>query len=674
MLHCCSLPKQVAHIAVPMVMSYTISKAIEVKIMILLQVNQLSKYFAADLILSNIKLEIQTNDRVALVGRNGAGKSTLLKIIAGYESHDGGEIIRPKGTMIGYLAQNTGLESEKSIWDEMLSVFDHLHKMEKDLRILEEKMSDPGILSNETEYEKILKDYDLLQVDFKEKGGYQYEADIRSVLHGLNFQSFDYSTKISTLSGGQKTRLALAKLLLTHPDILILDEPTNHLDIDTLSWLEQYLQGYDGAVLIVSHDRYFLDKVVNQVYEISRHQLSKFPGNYSSYLEQKAENYERDIRLYEKQQDEIAKLQDFIQRNLARASTTKRAQSRRKQLEKIDRMDKPKGDEKSASFSFQIERQSGNDVLKVNSLSVGYQEEVVSDNISFNLSRGDSTALVGPNGVGKSTLLKTIVEKLPSIAGDIQYGSNITIGYYDQEQAELSSNKKVLNELWDDYPLMPEKEIRTVLGNFLFSGDDVLKIVSTLSGGEKARLALAKLMMQKSNFLILDEPTNHLDLDSKEVLENALIDYPGTILFVSHDRYFINRIATKVLELDRGGATEYLGDYDYYVEKKLEQEELQALAEQAAKTAGTATEPARQDKTSYQQDKETKKLERQRKRRMEEVEAMIEQLELEVAEYEEQLCDPEVFQDHEKALDINNKIEAAKEKLDELMEEWTELA
>ncbi|WP_210367903.1 ABC-F family ATP-binding cassette domain-containing protein [Bacillus sp. REN3] len=642
--------------------------------MILLQVNQLIKYFAADLILSNIKFEIQTNDRVALVGRNGAGKSTLLKIIAGHESYDSGEIIRPKGTTIGYLAQNTGLESEKSIWDEMLSVFSHLQSMEKALRDLEGKMSDPGILKDESAYEKILKDYDLLQVQFKEKGGYQYEANIRSVLHGLHFHSFDYSTKISTLSGGQKTRLALAKLLLTRPDILILDEPTNHLDIETLSWLEQYLQGYDGAILIVSHDRYFLDKVVNQVYEISRHQLTKFPGNYSAYLEKKAENYERDLKLFEKQQDEIAKLQDFIQRNLARASTTKRAQSRRKQLEKMDRMERPLGDEKSASFSFQIERQSGNDVLKANSLSVGYGHELVSENITLNLSRGDSTALVGPNGVGKSTLLKTIVKKLPALAGSIQYGSNVSIGYYDQEQADLSSNKKVLNELWDDYPLKSEKEIRTVLGNFLFSGDDVLKIVSTLSGGEKARLALAKLMMENANFLILDEPTNHLDLDSKEVLENALVDYPGTILFVSHDRYFINRIATKVVELDRDGATEYLGDYDYYLEKKLEQEELQTLEKEKTSIAAASTAAVKQDKTSYQQDKETKKLERQRKRRMEEVEARIDQLEQEVAEYEELLCDPDVFGDHEKAAEINSKIETANMLLEELMEEWTELA
>lgn len=534
--------------------------------MILLQVNQLAKSFGADPILTNIKLEVQTRDRIALVGRNGAGKSTLLKIIAGHMTYDSGEIIKPKEATIGYLAQNTGLESELSIWDEMLTVFSHLQKQEKQLRSLEEQMADPDILNNSDAYERVLKDYDKLQVDFKENGGYQYEADIRSILHGLNFSSMGYDTKISSLSGGQRTRLALGKLLLTKPDILILDEPTNHLDIETLSWLEQFLQSYSGAILIVSHDRYFLDKVVSQVYEISRHQIRKYPGNYSSYLDQKAANLEKEMKQFEKQQEEIAKLQDFIQRNLARASTTKRAQSRRKQLARMDVMDRPLGDEKSASFGFDIERQSGNEVLNIHSLAIGYEEKV-SENISMRLARGDSIALVGPNGIGKSTLLKTIIKKIPSFSGEIQYGSNVTIGYYDQEQAELTSNKRVLNELWDEYPLKPEKEIRTILGNFLFSGDDVLKIVSTLSGGEKARLALAKLMMQKSNFLILDEPTNHLDLDSKEILENALIDYPGTILFVSHDRYFINRITTKVVELSGSGATEYLGDYDYYVEK-----------------------------------------------------------------------------------------------------------
>ncbi|WHY34493.1 ABC-F family ATP-binding cassette domain-containing protein [Cytobacillus firmus] len=638
--------------------------------MILLQVNQLAKNFGADPILTNIKLEVQTRDRIALVGRNGAGKSTLLKIIAGHMAYDSGEIIKPKEVTIGYLAQNTGLESELSIWDEMLTVFSHLQKQEKQLRSLEEQMADPDILSNSDAYERVLKDYDKLQVDFKENGGYQYEADIRSILHGLNFSSLGYDTKISSLSGGQRTRLALGKLLLTKPDILILDEPTNHLDIETLSWLEQYLQGYSGAILIVSHDRYFLDKVVSQVYEISRHQIRKYPGNYSSYLDQKAANFEKEMKQFEKQQEEIAKLQDFIQRNLARASTTKRAQSRRKQLARMDVMDRPLGDEKSASFGFDIERQSGNEVLNIHSLAIGYEEKV-SENISMRLARGDSIALVGPNGIGKSTLLKTIIKSIPSFSGEIQYGSNVTIGYYDQEQAELTSNKRVLNELWDEYPLKPEKEIRTILGNFLFSGDDVLKTVSTLSGGEKARLALAKLMMQKSNFLILDEPTNHLDLDSKEILENALIDYPGTILFVSHDRYFINRITTKVVELSGSGATEYLGDYDYYVEKKQEQEELLALNEQVDTTASL---PVKQDKNNYQLDKEAKKLERQRKRRMEEIEEQIEALETVIDANDQLLCDPNVYQDHEKVMEITNETDGAKAKLEELMEEWTLLA
>jgi ATP-binding cassette, subfamily F, member 3 len=638
--------------------------------MILLQINQLCKYYGADIVLSNIKLEVQTRDRIALVGRNGAGKSTLLKIIAGNLSYDSGDMIKPKDVKIGYLAQDTGLESDLSIWDEMLSVFAELRQQEKTLRTLEQQMSNPNIIQNEAEYQKILKDYDVLQVNFKDQGGYQFESDIRSVLHGLNFQSFDYNTKIFSLSGGQKTRLALGKLLLTKPDILILDEPTNHLDIDTLSWLEQYLQGYDGAILIVSHDRYFLDKVVNQVYEISRKEISKFPGNYSSYLDKKAANYEREMKQFEKQQDEVAKLQDFIHRNLARASTTKRAQSRRKKLESMELIDRPLGNEKSASFGFDIEKQSGNEVLNINSLSIGYENATVSNDISFKLKRGDSIALVGPNGIGKSTLLKTIMNKLSPLRGDIQYGTNVMIGYYDQQQAELTSNKRVLNELWDEYPLKPEKDIRTVLGNFLFSGDDVLKIVSTLSGGEKARLALAKLMMQKANLLILDEPTNHLDLDSKEILENALLDYPGTILFVSHDRYFINRIASKVVEMEKDGATEYLGDYDYFIEKKLEQAELKALAESTQSNVNSV----KQEKNSYQQDKETKKLERQRLRRIEEIEGKIENLEQSLGKNEQLLCEPEIFQDHEKSLEILQENEQIKSDLEKLMEEWTLLA
>lgn len=639
------------------------------KNMILLQVNQLSKYYGAELILSNMKLEVQNRDRVALVGRNGAGKSTLLKIIAGQLSHDGGEIIKPKGTTIGYMAQDTGLESELSIWDEMLTVFTELIAKEKQLRHLEVTMAKPETYENEALYKKILSEYDALQIKFAEQGGYQYEADIRSVLHGLQFSSFDSSTPIATLSGGQKTRLALGKLLLKKPDILILDEPTNHLDIDTLSWLEQYLQGYPGAVLIVSHDRYFLDKVVNQVYEISRHSMRKYHGNYSAYLALKELDYERDLKQYEKQQDEIDKLKDFVQRNITRASTTKRAQSRRKQLEKMDVLDRPSGDEKSANFSFQIERQSGNDVLAIQEAAIGYNQEYVSHNININISKGDSVALVGPNGVGKSTLLKTLIGKLELLSGSFKIGTNVQISYYDQEQANLISNKRVLNELWDEHPLKPEKEIRTILGNFLFSGDDVLKNVSSLSGGEKARLALAKMMMEKGNLLILDEPTNHLDLDSKLVLENALIDYPGTILFVSHDRYFINRIATKVIELSKDGSEEFLGDYDYYVEKKQEQAELIEL-ERKERAVKADTPPVA---TSYQMDKEVKKVERQRKRRIEEIESATEKLEEEINTYNELLCDPEIFQNHEKVLEIQVKLDQAQSDVDTLLEEWAEL-
>ncbi|MDQ0232853.1 ABC-F family ATP-binding cassette domain-containing protein [Metabacillus malikii] len=641
--------------------------------MILLQVNQLSKSFGAEPILSNIKLEVQTRDKIAIVGRNGAGKSTLLKIIGGQMSYDSGDLIKPKDVTIGYLAQDTGLESKLSIWDEMLLVFKHLQSMEKEMRTLENKMSTVDPSQDSRQFEQLLKEYDTLQVAFKDQGGYQYEADIRSVLHGLGFSNFDPATTISSLSGGQRTRLALGKLLLTNPDLLILDEPTNHLDIETLSWLEQYLQGYPGAILIVSHDRYFLDKIVTQVYEISRHTSTKYIGNYSSYLKYKAENYERDLKAYEKQQEEVAKLQDFIQRNLARASTTKLAQSRRKKLEKMDIMNKPLGDEKSANFHFDIERQSGNDVLKATNISVSYEpNKPVISNISFSISRGESIALVGPNGIGKSTLLKSIVQKLDSLTGSFSLGTHVQIGYYDQQQADLTSNKRVLDELWDEYPNKTEKEIRTVLGNFLFSGDDVLKSVSSLSGGEKARLALSKLMLQNANFLILDEPTNHLDLDSKEILENALIDYPGTILFVSHDRYFINRIATKVFELSSNMLTEYLGDYDYYVMKKEEQLELELLEKQEQKTA-EATAAETTGKLTYQQEKELKKLERQKQRKIEEIELQISEIEEKIEENEQLLCDPEVYQDHEQVQKINTENEQLQTQLEELMTEWETL-
>ncbi|WP_219814125.1 ABC-F family ATP-binding cassette domain-containing protein [Bacillus sp. ok061] len=642
--------------------------------MILLQVNGLSKLYGAETILANIKLEVQTKDRIALVGRNGAGKSTLLKIIAGELSHDGGEIIKPKDVSIGYLAQNTGLETSLTIWDEILTVFTHLQQMETKLRRLEQEMGKEENFSNEATYERLLADYDQLQLNYKDQGGYQYEADIRSILSGLGFPVETHQTTISTLSGGQKTRLALGKLLLTKPDLLILDEPTNHLDIETLTWLEQYLQGYPGAILIVSHDRYFLDKLVTQVYEISNKESRRFVGNYSKYLDLKSALYDQEMKRYEKQQDEIAKLEDFVQKNIARASTTKRAQSRRKQLDRMELLTRPLGDSKSASFHFDIEKQSGNDVLQVKDATIGYEEDPIIEHVTMRLTRGDSVALVGPNGIGKSTLLKSIVNKLPLLNGNVSFGSNVSVGYYDQEQANLTSSKRVLNELWDEYPLQPEKEIRTILGNFLFTGDDVLKPVSSLSGGQKARLALAKLMMQKSNLLILDEPTNHLDLNSKEILENALIDYPGTLLFVSHDRYFINRVTTTVVELSTEGAQEYLGDYDYYVEKKNEMIERAAFEQQEQQeNQAPVQKTVAQEKLNYLEEKERKQLERQRTRKIEELEQNIVNLEEEIATLEDQLCLPEIYADYEKASEITTKKQTLQEQLETCMAEWEEL-
>lgn len=643
--------------------------------MIVLQTNKITKSFATDLILSNISIEVQSQDRVALVGRNGAGKSTLLKIITGDLSYDSGEVIKPKETTIGYLAQQADLTGERSIYDEMLTVIQPLVQMEKQLRAMETKMSDPDLLANQVQYQKLLSDYDQLQVSFKDLGGYSYQAEIRGVLHGLNFGGYDEKTPVSHLSGGQKTRLSLGKLLLAKPDLLILDEPTNHLDIDTLTWLENYLQHYPGALLIVSHDRYFLDKIVTKVYEISRHEAKKYTGNYSRYLDEKAAQYEQDLKAFIKQQKEVKELNEFIQRNIVRASTTKRAQSRRKKLEKMDLMDKPKGDEKTAVFSFNVAKQSGQDVLQAKHMTIGYDRNAaIFSDLSLQMTRGESIALVGPNGIGKSTLLKALASQSTLLSGEVSYGSHVSIGYYDQEQAQLTSNKTVLSELWDDYPLTDEKDIRSVLGQFLFSGDDVMKSVSQLSGGEKARLALSKLMMQKDNLLILDEPTNHLDLDSKEVLENALMDFPGTILFVSHDRYFINSLTTRVLELSQTAITEYLGDYDYYVEKKQEMKEIAELEAQASEANRSLTDEGteREGKSQFERDKEKKRKVREVERSIEKLEQAIQNHEAAIEKLEKHLLDPEVYTASDRALEVHTELNDTKEALHHLVEEWEE--
>lgn len=638
--------------------------------MILLQVQQVARYFGADTLFENVSLDVSDNSRIALVGRNGVGKSTLLKMIIGNESPDAGQITKKKGLTIGYLAQNTGLESDKTIYAEMLSVFERLQIMEKNLHEMEAKIADPGADHSSSAYSQLLNQYDQLLHDFEEQNGYGYEAEVRSVLHGFHFEQEDYDRKISSLSGGQKTRLALAKLLLEQRDLLILDEPTNHLDIDTLTWLEGYVQNYKGALLIVSHDRYFLDRIVNEVYEISHHHSSYYKGNYSAYIDQKAERLRQDWKNYEKQQAEISKLEDFVNKNLVRASTTKRAQSRRKQLEKMERLERPEGDEKGPHFKFTADSQSGNIVLTVKDAAIGYDGRIISSPINIDLRKNQVMAIVGPNGIGKSTLLKSVLGQIPFVKGSSEFGTNVKVGYYDQEQHNLHDKKTVLNELWDDHPTTPEKDIRSILGSFLFIGDDVSKVVHNLSGGERARLLLTKLAMKHDNFLILDEPTNHLDIDSKEVLENAVMDFNGTVLFVSHDRYFINKVATCVLEIAPQGSTLYLGDYDYYLEKKAEQEEIAAAKSTAETPIENSPKEVSTGKVNYQQGKERQKQERRLKRSVEEFEQLVEKLDAQKNDLENQMSSPENYNDLEKMGELQAKLQEISKKLAEAEENW----
>ncbi|MFS0857830.1 ABC-F family ATP-binding cassette domain-containing protein [Paenibacillus taichungensis] len=649
----------------------------------LLQVSGIIKRFGVDPILDGVNLQILERERIGLVGVNGAGKSTLLKIVAGEMSYDGGQIFKSKETTLGYLAQNSGLQSDRSIWEEMMNVFAHLTQAEADLRQMEQDIADPAQMEDEKKYADLLERYAKRSDWFKDHGGYEMETRIRSVLHGMGFGEFSPDTQIATLSGGQKTRLALARILLQAPDLLMLDEPTNYLDIATLTWLEDYLRGYSGALLVVSHDRYFLDRLVTTIVEIERHRSKKYTGNYSRYMELKAAEYESQMKQYEKQQDEISKMEDFVQKNIVRASTTKRAQSRRKALDKMERLDKPMGDLKKAHFSFETAVMSGKEVLRVDQLSVAYDEaSPLFRNVSFDLRRGETVALIGPNGIGKSTLLKCLTGSLRPVSGEIQWGTKVQIGYYDQEQTGLNPSNTVLEELWSAYPGMEEARIRTVLGNFLFSGDDVLKKISSLSGGEKARVSLSKLMLKEANMLILDEPTNHLDLFAKEVLEAALMDYEGTLLFISHDRYFLNKMAERIVELHPGGTEHYLGNYDDYVEKKQELEDIAreaAEARLASSKNSAKSDPAlsaieKSGAASFEADKQAKREERNRQRKQEALEQQIAKLETEITELEAQMALPEIYQDYMKLQELQGKAEDHKLQLAKAYEEWEELA
>ncbi len=628
--------------------------------MIILQTQNVARRFGSEYLFKNVNLQVQDRSRVALVGRNGAGKTTLLKMLAQITQPDEGEISTKKDTTIGYLAQDQGLDSSLTIWNELDTVYADLHEQENKIHVLENKIA--TLDSSTDEYADVLRQYDLLQSNYASNGGFEIESQMRGVLNGFGFAD-EYQTVVSSLSGGQKTKLALAKLLLQKPDLLILDEPTNHLDMTILGWLEDFLKNYSGALLIVSHDRYFLDRVVNEVYDMSQGTLKHYTGNYSQFMDLKAEDLKTEMKHYEHQQAEINKLEDFVNRNIVRASTTKRAQARRKQLDKMKVMDRPTTDDQSIHFTFKQDSPSGNIVLRADELAIGYDDKKIAGPINFELVKPNRLGVIGPNGIGKSTMIRTILSMIPKISGDVKIGANVKVGYYDQEQQVLHPNKTVLQEIWDDYPTVDEREIRTLLGSFLFIGDDVFKTVSSLSGGEKARLQLTKLSFEHSNFLVLDEPTNHLDIDSREVLEHAINEFDGTVLFISHDRYFINQVATQILAVSENNSAIYEGDYDDY----LLELEKHAVTETASSTEKGPT-------TNYQQNKEQQRERRKVERRVEQFETEMNQLEDKKTAIETQMADPDNASDGTKLGDLQLELNDLAEKLEIVEANWTQAA
>ncbi|MCE5091015.1 ABC transporter ATP-binding protein [Staphylococcus devriesei] len=641
--------------------------------MILLQLNDISKSFDGEDIFTRVNFEVKTGERIGVVGRNGAGKSTLMKIIAGVEDYDSGHISKIKNLSIGYLTQQMTLNSSASVFEEMSKPFEHIKKMEA---LIKQETDWLAIHANDyetTDYQQHMERYESLSNQFEQLDGYQYESKIKSVLHGLNFTENDFNKPINDFSGGQKTRLSLAQMLLSEPDLLLLDEPTNHLDLETTQWLEDYLKYFKGAIVIISHDRYFLDKIVTQVYDVALGDVKRYVGNYEQFITQRDKYYESRMQEYEKQQEEIKRLETFVEKNITRASTSGMAKSRRKTLEKMERIDKPMLDARSANIQFGFERNTGNDVMHVRNLEIGYSSPITQP-INFEVSKGDHIAIIGPNGVGKTTLIKTIANRQHKLGGEVTFGANLQIGYYDQKQAEFKSSKTILDYVWDQYPNMNEKDVRAVLGRFLFVQDDVKKIINDLSGGEKARLQLALLMLQRDNVLILDEPTNHLDIDSKEMLEQALQYFEGTILFVSHDRYFINQLSNKVFDLNSDGGKMYLGDYQYYIEKTEEATALKAF-EAERNPSDTSSSQSNNEKlnNAYDTQKQQRREQRRLERQIEQCETKIEEYEEYISQIDELLTQPEVFNDPQKSAEYANQKQENEHRLEQVMAEWEEL-
>ena len=627
--------------------------------MIILSAQHIAKSFGVNAVLRDVSLTVQQGDRIGLVGVNGCGKSTLMRILAGLDAQDGGEISLVRGLRVGYLAQQNMVTSGETVWNELQKVYEQVFAMEKKLRELEDEMAHAH--TDAQRFAQLSADYDRLTQRFEETDGYSWKSMVSGVLNGLGFKPAQYDQCVDSLSGGEQTRLCLARLLLQKPDLLLLDEPTNHLDMETLQWLENYLAAYKGSVLVISHDRYFLDHVCTGIVEILMGSSEQYNGNYTRYIAQRQERFESRMRAYEIQQKEIERQQAIIARYrmFNREKSIRAAESREKALDRMEKLEKPV-DERAIRFSFEARRRTGEDVLQLTEISKSFGEKHLFHDLTLRVRAGDRVALIGPNGVGKSTLIKIIVGEEQPDTGFIRYGSNVDIGYYDQHQSTLHADKTVLDEIWDRFPQMEQSNVRGALGMFLFTGDDVFKPIHTLSGGEKGRVALTALMLRKDNLLLLDEPTNHLDMDSREVLEDALADFGGTIITVSHDRYFINRIANRIIEMQPDGVTEYIGNYDDYIERKNRPVAVEA---EAGKT-----------KTELEKEKRREKLSRQALRqlkiRAQEAEKAVGVKEAEIAELEAQMADPSLYSDAQKSADVQRAYQNAQQALQTLYEQW----